>query len=206
MEFKNSAMATLPRPGETLLLLGPMFCGKTQTLMYLAHEAGHGGKATWVIKHRLDDRHGADFIGTHDGHKMRADGMASLMTGTRGGSGCVRDPLAYLDYLFIDEAHFFADLREFVDTVHATYPRLGIIIAALEHDYLGNTWLGIDRCLRKGGPDMAVLRLQGVCERCAEPATMTKLRFTALYDGTGGTVLVGGADKYMPVCMACFKD
>jgi thymidine kinase len=203
-------MATLPAPGDVLLMRGPMFSGKTEALIEMVRAAEALGKRVWVIKPRLDDRHGEYYIGTHSGHKQRATGMNSLLAGTVGGTGSGHglNPLDGVDYLFIDEAHFFTDVREFINRVNANHPNVAIVIAALKYDYLGRPWPSIVRCSVTDKP-VIVKRMQGTCERCGAKSSQTTLRATSSGENpmpTATGVLVAGSDRYMPVCKACFKQ
>nr|XP_029117209.1 uncharacterized protein LOC105034377 isoform X3 [Elaeis guineensis] len=158
------------RSGEIHVILGPMFAGKTTTLLRRIQSESSNGRRVAMVKSNKDTRYAVDSIVTHDGAKMRCWAVPELsMFQPKLGV----EAYDKLDVIGIDEAQFFEDLYDFC--CHAA-DRDGkiVVVAGLDGDYL---------------------RLTARCELCGQRAFFT-LRKTEEKQ----TELIGGADVYMPVC------
>ena len=172
--------------GFITLFIGPMFAGKTQALIEALKRNQLRGKRTLAVAHNTDDRYGTDSLTTHDGVKMSAMSVATLMEN--------QEVFLEYDVIGIDEGQFFPDLDEFCKK----YADMGkeIFVSGIHTDQdrkpFGKMTTVIALCDK-------VILLQAVCKRCGRDAIFThrKSTSTALF-------VVGGEDLYESACRQCF--
>ena len=170
------------------VVCGPMFAGKTTTLLRRVSEARARGMVVQVVRPALDHRSAADAIETHGGERMQAVSVASAQQVI----GAVGDA----QLVVIDEAHFFGSaLAEACQTLLAR--GVSVIAAGVDIDHFGRPFDPFPALFAMAH---AVHRLQGTCARCGQPSTHTQ----RLVKG-GARIVVGGAEAYEPRCAACFE-
>ncbi|KAL4313028.1 hypothetical protein GQ457_01G046410 [Hibiscus cannabinus] len=174
--------------GEVHVIVGPMFAGKTTSLLRRIQAESNSGRTVAVIKSNKDTRYGLDSIVTHDGVKLPCWALENLSS-FRQKIGTV----AYdqLDVIGIDEAQFFEDLYDFCREA-ADHDGKTVIVAGLDGDYLRRSFGSVLDIIPLAN---TVMKLTARCELCGERAFFT-LRKT----GEKQRELIGGADVYMPVC------
>ncbi|KAL5574929.1 hypothetical protein UlMin_016628 [Ulmus minor] len=180
--------ASRTRSGEIHVIVGPMFAGKTTTLLRRLQSEKGDGRNVAVIKSNKDTRYSLDSIVTHDGMKLPCWALADLSS-FREKFG----PDAYdqLDVIGIDEAQFFEDLYDFCQEA-ADHDGKTVIVAGLDGDYLRRSFGSVLDIIPLAD---TVTKLTARCELCGKRAffTLRKTQETR-------TELIGGADVYMPVC------
>ncbi|XP_002266298.3 thymidine kinase a isoform X2 [Vitis vinifera] len=174
--------------GEIHVIVGPMFAGKTTTLLRRIQFETSNGRKVAIIKSNKDTRYGLDSIVTHDGVKLPCWALADLSS-FREKLGS--DAYDELDVIGIDEAQFFGDLYEFCCKA-ADHDGKTVIVAGLDGDYLRRSFGSVLDIIPLAD---SVTKLTARCEICGKRAFFT-LRKTA----EKKTELIGGADVYMPVC------
>lgn len=174
--------------GEIHVIVGPMFAGKTTTLLRRVQAESSSGRNVAVIKSSKDTRFGLDSIVTHDGVKLPCIALANLST-FRQELG--HDAYDKLDVIGIDEAQFFEDLHDFCCKA-ADGDGKTVIVAGLDGDYLRRSFGSVLDIIPLAD---SVTKLNARCEICRKRAFFT-LRKT----DESQTELIGGADVYMPVC------
>lgn len=170
------------------MIVGPMFAGKTTTLLKRMKSESSNGRSVAIIKSNKDNRYGLDSIVTHDGEKLPCLPLADLLS--------VREKLGAevydkLEVIGIDEAQFFDDLYDFCCKA-ADHDGKTVIIAGLDGDYLRRSFGSVLDVIPIAD---SVTKLNARCEVCGKRAFFT-LRKT---DETK-TELIAGAEVYMPVC------
>ncbi|CAK9182255.1 unnamed protein product [Ilex paraguariensis] len=76
--------AASPREsGEIHVIVGPMFAGKTTTLLRRIKSESSHGRNVALIKSNKDTRYGLDSIVTHDGEKLPCWPLADLSSFTQ---------------------------------------------------------------------------------------------------------------------------
>ncbi|XP_059624806.1 thymidine kinase a-like [Cornus florida] len=180
--------ASQSRSGEIHVIVGPMFAGKTTTLLRRVKSECTAGRSVAIIKSNKDTRYGLDSIVTHDGVKFPCWPLSDLSS-FRQKFG----PDAYdkLDVIGIDEAQFFDDLYDFCRKA-ADHDGKTVIVAGLDGDYLRRSFGSVLDIIPLAD---SVNKLTARCELCGKRAFFT-LRKTEQTQ----TELIGGADVYMPVC------
>lgn len=182
--------ASLHIKGRLELITGPMFAGKTSELIKRASEEEVCARRVVVVKSKIDNRYSTDEVVTHDGLRRRCFAV-SQMRDLRAILGT--EAYNEVQVVAIDEAQFFSDLLEYceaaVDLEHKT-----VLVAGLSGDYRRKPFGQVHELLPLAD---SVTVLQAKCALCksGEPAIFTR----RLADGDS-VQLVGGADKYIPVC------
>ncbi|KAL4011526.1 hypothetical protein IC575_028586 [Cucumis melo] len=177
-----------PPSGEIHVILGPMFAGKTTTLLRRIQSESCNGRSVAIIKSNKDTRYGLDSIVTHDGIKLPCWAIPNLSSFKKKfGQGSYDK----LDVIGIDEAQFFDDLYDFCCEA-ADIDGKTVIVAGLDGDYLRRNFGSVLDIIPLAD---SVTKLTARCEICGNRAFFT-LRKTQEKE----TELIGGADVYMPVC------
>ncbi|XP_074339491.1 thymidine kinase-like isoform X2 [Apium graveolens] len=118
--------------GEIHVIVGPMFAGKTSTLLRRVRDESINGRRVAIIKSDKDTRYGLESIVTHDGEKFPCWPLSDLSSFKQRIGLDVYDKL---EVIGIDEAQFFEDLYDFCSNV-ADYDGKTVIVASLDGDYL----------------------------------------------------------------------
>ncbi|KAD6794418.1 hypothetical protein R6Q59_021577 [Mikania micrantha] len=173
--------------GEIHVIVGPMFAGKTTTLLRRIESESSNGRNVAIIKSSKDTRYGLDSIVTHDGERLSCWPLTALSSfKERFGLEAYHQ----LEVIGIDEAQFFEDLYDFCVKA-ADHDGKTVIVAGLDGDYLRRSFGVLDIIPIAD----SVTKLRARCELCGKPAAFT-LRKTEETERE----LVAGADVYMPVC------
>jgi thymidine kinase len=183
-----------------VLILGPMFSGKTTELARLVNRYRFGGNTAIMVKHSSDIRYTKPQEGaiiTHDGVQygaMIADDIGSVRHVI---DGCLA--------VGIDEGQFFKDLPlhavELADAGHHVF------IAGLAGTFQQGAFPTIATLLPHADQ---VIHLSAVCE-CGEDAPFTVrngrqtsvMTATLFTDIAYNTSYVGGREAYRSVCRRC---
>uniref|UniRef100_A0A5B7CD59 Thymidine kinase n=1 Tax=Davidia involucrata TaxID=16924 RepID=A0A5B7CD59_DAVIN len=174
--------------GEIHVIVGPMFAGKTTTLLHRIKSESSNGRSVAIIKSNKDTRYGLDSIVTHDGVKFPCWPLADLSS-FRQKFGA--DAYEKLDVIGIDEAQFFDDLYDFCRKA-ADHDGKTVIVAGLDGDYMRRSFGSVLDIIPLAD---SVTKLTARCELCGKRAFFTLRKTEATQ-----TELIGGADVYMPVC------
>ncbi|KAK8588544.1 hypothetical protein V6N13_087453 [Hibiscus sabdariffa] len=174
--------------GEIHVFIGPMFAGKTTSLLRRIKSESNNGRNVAMIKSSKDTRYAINSVVTHDGVKFPCWALPDL-TSFRQKIG--EDAYEKLDVIGIDEAQFFEDLYDFCCKA-ADMDGKTIILAGLDGDYLRKSFGSVLDIIPLAD---TVTKLTARCEVCGKKAFFT-FRKTAATE----TELIGGADVYMPLC------
>jgi len=176
--------------GQIQLIMGPMFSGKTTELIRRLKRYQIARYECLIVKYADDQRYDDEGMATHDRQSLKATKAKSLMSrfGNQG--------LDAYDVIGVDEGQFFPDLVEFCE--YAAEQGKIVMVSALDGTYQ-----------RKGFPNILtliplaehVVKLTAVCMLCFGEGAFTKR-----ISNDEGVEVIGGADKYMAVCRACFKS
>ncbi|RDX83253.1 Thymidine kinase, partial [Mucuna pruriens] len=200
---QNRSLRMEPSPppsGEIHVIVGPMFAGKTTSLLRRIQSETANGRSTSflslslvslnvaIIKSSKDTRYGLDSIVTHDGAKLPCWALANLSS-FKQKFGV--DAYEQLDVIGIDEAQFFDDLYEFCRQA-ADHDGKTVIVAGLDGNYLRRSFGSVLDIIPLAD---SVTKLTARCEICGKRSSFT-LRKTQETQ----VELIGGVDVYMPVC------
>lgn len=186
-------MGRSSKVGRLTVIAGSMFSGKSTELLRQGRRHTQAGKQGFYVKPQVDDRYAIGEIVTHDHDRMDCYTVpySYRIIETLNALPAAKVPHVVL----IDEAQFF---DEALPEVLEKLLRAGIDVYA--------AGLDIDRHGRPFGPmpyllavANDVLKLHAVCPECGEDAYVSYGAFEA-----DGQVVVGGAEKYKPLCRSCF--
>ncbi|GAQ80919.1 Thymidine kinase [Klebsormidium nitens] len=174
--------------GSIHLIMGPMFAGKTTALLARMQDAVSAGKKIALVKSGIDVRYGLTDVVSHDGTRMPCLAVNTLQDFRTTIGDAEYDEL---EVIGIDEAQFFSDLDAFCRQA-ADRDHKELVVAGLDGDFKRRKF---GQLLDLVPTADSIVKLSATCELCKQPASFT-LRTTEETE----TQVVGGADKYMPVC------
>lgn len=190
---------------------GPMFSGKTQTLLRkISKFVDISSKQALIINHSLDNRNMGAVISSH----------SSMYKGIN----IVNTDVLSIDHLSsinvdkytmigIDEINFFTDEYDLVNTIKLWINQgKHVICAGLDGDANMNQFGYISKLLPMADK---FVKLNAKCEICKnemmviDPVNLTDAPFTKKLtndvNSVNNVVDVGGSDKYIAVCRKHFK-
>ena len=178
---------------ELHLILGPMFAGKTTSLINKANEISSilSKDEILIINHSSDIRYSENtFITSHDKIKIPCIAMSLLSTIFDFNSDY---NISNIKYIFINEGQFFPDLFDITKILLFKY-QIKIYICGLDGDYKQEAFPNC-KLLDLIPLSSSVIKLNAICSYCKHKAPFTK----RLINSTN-IVLIGGSESYQPVC------
>lgn len=176
------------------LICGPMFSGKTKTLIQILERLG--GDNTLVIKHTADKRYdaGVDIV-AHDGRKFKALGVNSLAEVSTSD-----ETLRKYSSVAIDEGQFFESLYAFCETWSSWGKN--IYVTAISTDLFMQPILEIAKLM---AVSEKITKLQAPCGTCFNPANFNyrKTPFPSDVGADDPAFYLGGAESYDNACRRC---
>ncbi|KAH0851045.1 hypothetical protein HID58_095025, partial [Brassica napus] len=177
--------------GAIHVITGPMFSGKSTSLLRRIKTEISVGRSVAMVKSSKDTRYAKDSVVTHDGIGFPCWALPDLMSfPERFG----QDAYDKLDVIGIDEAQFFGDLYEFCCKVADVDGKTVVVAVRLDGDYLRRRFGAILDIIPIAD---SVTKLTARCEVCGQKVSSLS-KDSAKRDTR--TALIGGADVYMPVC------
>jgi thymidine kinase len=170
------------------LIIGPMFAGKSTTVLQRIRRAKVLDTEVFIVTSALDTRYdtGGSSLKTHDTEGVKAFGtndLKSLLTlGEFNKAGLI----------VIEEAQFFAGLYDFVKLILETYNKQ-IIVVGLDGDSDRRPFGEILQLIPLAD---TVTRLTALCKRCGDG---TPGLFT-FHKGKAVQILIGGSGTYEALC------
>ena len=178
----------LQSEGKIVLILGPMFSGKSTRLIEVIRKYTYKAKKTIMIKFYADQRYSdKSEIVTHDLIKYDSIDCKNL-----------RDSMEILkkyDVIGIDEGQFFPDLVEVCEEL--AFLKKTVIIAALNGDFRMEPFPVISKIISKADK---IKLLKAYCFNCHKDA-----KFSLRIVQSNETVLIGAGEAYKPACRECHK-
>jgi len=165
-----------------------MFSGKTTELMRRLKRFQIAKYKCLVVKYAKDVRYDSSHLATHDQQTLPAVCATSLSQLTA--------LTANYSIIGIDEGQFFPDTVEFAERM-ANSGKV-VVVAALDGTYQRE---GFGNILQLVPLAESVLKLTAVCMRCYQDASYT-MRTSA----ETAVEVIGGSDKYIAVCRACYHQ
>ncbi|OMJ94059.1 hypothetical protein SteCoe_2829 [Stentor coeruleus] len=176
--------------GEIQVIYGPMFSGKSTELLRRIRRFKVRNDSCLLLKTK-DNRYigDDDKVVTHDQFNF----LKALSCDTL--SERLEEAKQY-DVIGIDEAQFFTDIIQFSELM-ANLGKI-IIIACLDSDFRREPFGNICQLIAKAEK---VIKLTSICHYCKEDAS-----FSARLTAETAIKVIGGRDKYRPVCRTCYAD
>lgn len=175
------------------ILIGPMFAGKSSTLLSLVSRHAAIGNPVLVIKHASDTRYpdSETNVVTHDGRHAMCVSTTDLYS--------VLDHVSAVQVVIVDEAQFFTGLVPFVRRVVDDLGK-NLYLIGLDGDFHREPFGEILTCIPLAD---RVQKLTAFCRSCADGTPglfSSRRRGSAVVD----QVLVGGSDVYETLCRTCY--
>lgn len=171
------------------VICGPMFSGKTKTLINTIADYLNDRKKVVVFKPKLDDRYAEEAIMSHDKDEALAYSVNRPAE--------ILDLFHRADVVAIDEVQFFdPSIVDVCETI-ANYGK-SVIVAGLDLDYLGRPFGSMPELLSIADE---IVKLNSVCTFCSGRA-----RFSHRVTKHEGVVVLGEKDKYVPLCRSCYNE
>ena len=172
------------------LLFGPMFSGKTTSLLGYERRFNIAKKRYITIKWSNDKRYISDKVVSHDGvtnvgQVVQVEKLADVDESI----------VASVDAVLIDEGQFFADLAEWCKRLTSTHH---IVIAGLSGDFKQQPFQPISEVISIADN---IVHLKSICSKCSHDAA-----FSARLCPDQSKTLIGSSDMYEPRCGSCFHS
>lgn len=183
--------------GYLELLFGPMFSGKTSTLLSKLTVFSELGVPTLYVNHELDQR--GDIFSTHnpilkplemgDIQYVKISRLESLLE--------MAEPFLVIG---IDEAQFFGDLKEIVlQLVEKKGKR--VIVAGLSSNFKREPFGEIFSLISYADE---VTKLKSLCGLCVKSKKLKDAHFSYRTSQQTEEIVVGAAKSYIPLCRECY--
>lgn len=175
------------KSGVLELVIGPMFSGKSTSLMNKIRQHQILQRNVLVLKHSSDQRYSAECIASHDFVVTNATSTTHLKD--------VYDTSSYKNAssIFIEEAQFFDDLHEFVQRAVEDHGK-HVVVVGLDGDYERVPYMQVLSLIPLAD---SVERRNSLCVKCMDG---TLASFSQRIVPSNERHVVGGTDKYIPVC------
>ena len=195
--------------GTLELIIGPMFSGKTNKLIQRYNEIKFSveklssdncgttyselpNEEILAINYDKDTRYGINQIISHD---RQAIGCLSVNNLWLLQSGQHSKQLQEAKYIFINEAQFFGNLKEWVlEQVEKLNKH--VILCGLDSDFKRHKFGDILDLIAHAD---SLVKLYGTCSKCTKPSIYTN----RLPNNSNEQVLIG-TDIYTPLCRHCY--
>ena len=178
------------KSGEIQVIYGPMFSGKSTELLRRIRRFRIRNDSCVLLKTKdnryLDDD---DKVVTHDQHNfleaLSCDNLFEKF-----------EEVKHFDVVGIDEGQFFKDIIPFCEDL-ANLGKI-VIVACLDSDFRREPFGSICQLIAKAEK---ITKLSSICHYCKDDAAFS-VRITSETE----IKVIGGRDKYRPVCRSCYSD
>lgn len=173
------------------IIMGNMFSGKTSELIRRLKRYRIINKKIIVINSSKDTRSHEEVLKTHDGVEfpcLKVDHISHCL---------MSDIFCEADIVAIDEAQFFADLKDFISM--CLFLNKSVIIAGLDGDYKQRKFGEVIDCIPLASD---VVKLSALCMDCQNG---TPGPFTKRIVRSDTLELIGGNESYKAVCRRHLK-
>jgi len=170
--------------GQLTVLSGPMFAGKTDTLITMASAVPDGDRRVYYPE--IDTRYEAGYVTAHNGRKILAEPVDLQLS-----------RVVAAQNVFIDEAQFLTDLEALERVLKLVRGGSNVIVAGLDLDYAEKPFGLMGEFMVRANK---VLKITGICSHCGASSTRTYRKASGIND----VVLIGGSERYEPRCLDCY--
>ncbi|SHE83314.1 thymidine kinase [Marinitoga hydrogenitolerans DSM 16785] len=176
--------------GNFILIVGPMYSGKTSELISFVEIYTLGRKKIKVFKPIIDDRYSSEYVVSHTGTKIKAIPIKHS-----------KEMYEYLDYdekaVFVDEVQFFDE--ELKDVILDLIKKgINVYCSGLDLTYKNNPF---NTTILLSAYADEIIKKKAVCHECGEYNGTISFKIV----GNGSEIDVGGFEKYIAVCRDCYE-
>lgn len=175
--------------GKLKTISGPMYAGKTSSILQEILWIKHCNNNVLVIKPDIDDRYSNDHIETHNRLSFPCFSMSSWA------DVLTKYTLDSKNYntIVLDEVQFMDTQETIAITKEMLYNGVNVIAAGLDQDSRGHPFETTAMMLALSDE---VVKIKAICTTCGMPATKTQRNETTQED----RVAVGSVGMYEPRC------
>ena len=177
---------------------GAMCSSKTANLLMVAHNYKTQNKKVLLIKPKIDNRYGEEFVESRTGLKERADLIIDSNI------NLLMLDINFEDYnvVLIDEVQFLT--VEQIEQLRLITIYTPVICYGLRTDYRTKLFTGSQRLMELAD---SIEEIKTVCNFCNKKATVNlkHLDGVIIKDGSG-KIDIGAEEKYMSSCWACWYN
>lgn len=179
--------------GEIVLIMGPMYSGKTTTLISKLERFKRTGKNILVIKYKHDLRYtNENKLISHTKNVFIANDTKYVMSLSEISS----DSIIKYDVIGIDEGQFFSDItlvnkwanknkKIYISALNGTYNQMNFKGFELLYPYVDN-----------------IILLNAICADCNSNDAPFTYKFS---NESNDQIDIGGDEKYMAICRECLN-
>lgn len=168
------------------LCIGPMFAGKTTFLLEKINKLNIQKQAFIVIKPIIDVRYNINKIVNHNGLSYDCISLNKI-------NDLDITNKSLPNIILIDEGQLFPDLYDSVEKMLSLGKQ--VYVAGLNGDYKMKLFGQIINLISIADD---IIYIQALC-KCGKPAS-----FTARTVQDESLILIGGSERYIPVCKQCY--
>lgn len=173
--------------GKISLIIGPMFSGKSTSLISHINRCYHQKKKTIMVKFANDNRYSeGDVLVTHDRNEYPAVNCRNIVD--------IMDTLLEFDVIGFDEGQFYPDIVDSCQNLALQGKH--VIVSALSGNFKMEPFDNISRLIAKADK---IKHLKAVCHYCKTDASYSLRTIRSEEE-----VLIGAAEAYQPVCKVCY--
>jgi len=182
--------------GRFDVVCGPMWAGKTETIIARVRRAYHAGQGVQVFRPSTDTRRSLEELTSHAETKMGYHGVVCI---TPPGEPFAKRARPHTRFVALEEAQFFGD--NVVGEVQELLRRgISVLAAGLDRDYMGRPFGPMPALMAHAD---SVTKLTAICSECkSEKGTMT---FRHAVSKGVQQILVGAEETYKPLCRECWE-
>ena len=176
------------------LYLGSMFSGKSSAVISAVRRNTVIGINVLCITHKMDTRYKENAIVSHNGESFPAVAVEELLPLLK------TEEFRIIEFIVIEEAHFFPDLKQFVITAVDVLHK-NVLCVGLDGDFerkpFGQILDLIPYCNK-------ITKFKAYCSICRDG---TEACFTHRISAESvDQVSIGGADQYQALCRSHYLD
>jgi thymidine kinase len=174
------------------LIIGPMYSGKTSSLLEIYKKCNFCNIQVVIINHNIDNRYHDTMMSSHD-----LQMAPCLQTNTLAQIWPSNDSLKNAEVILINEGQFFSDLYDIVFDMLQNNKK--IYVCGLDGDFerkkFGSILDLIPLCDK-------VKKLNSICSICRNGTPgIFSMRLTSEKEQT-----IVGSNNYIPVCRKCYNN
>lgn len=185
--------------GELHLIVGPMFSGKTTSLLSKIVLMADVGRKCLYVNYRWDNRVDCQTDGTVSTHHSRFASLPSTITSRK---VMTLSELSVDDFqvIGVDEAQFFPDIGLITSWVASGKI---VYVSALDGDYKRRPFDGVLSLIPECD---SIVKQVAYCRPCLDRGLYVQAPFTRRIALSGERILIGGSESYIPVCRGCLTE
>ncbi|MBI3957014.1 MAG: thymidine kinase [Candidatus Kerfeldbacteria bacterium] len=188
---------------DFIVVVGPMFCGKTSRIITEGQKYLHAGRRIVYFRPRIANRNDDEIVISQGRIKLRGV-EPTLIEDLAHAAEIILTIGRRYDVVMVDEGHFLPlDVFRTLTTLHCE--GRSILFCGCDTDFLGEPFDTVAKVMAL--PEAQIHKLTAFCARCGSRAT----RSQKLVSGKPAPLdsqrfETGGKKKYRALCLACFNE